>query len=394
MIKVAYILPTGPMYGDNIALRTILPYLVQLGVEPLIIARAGSDTYRQFSELGYTCISHEWYYSTMRTQAIWRATLRRMHRWEEQHIELHNSEYRHILQEVRTFSPDLIHTNCSYTNLGLRLAADLHVPHVMHIREYGQLDSSPHYPTDAIFGLTCRKRGRYNITITRDIQRYLNLPDACARPIYDGVFADNHPYLLSEQKQRYFLFVGRIAKTKGVHIAIEAFARFNKQHPDYQLLIAGSGNDEAYNQSLKEQIASYSLEDKVRFLGYRTDTDQLMQAATALLVPSRFEAFGFISAEALYQGCPVIGHKVAGTQEQFDNVADIHTAVPMFYTYSTVEECAQAMHTVAQNKPTLADMQTFHDRVFSLYPAEKSAKNVFAYYQYIRKSGVKRIDKQ
>lgn len=387
-MRVVYILPTGPLYGDNIALRTILPHLVKCGVEPLIVTRTDSDSLRAFKEMGYPCIVHDWYYSTKRTQPLWRATMRQIHRWEEQHIRLRNSEYRRILSEVRAFAPDLIHTNCSFTDLGVRLADDLHLPHVMHIREYGQPDSSSHYPTDAIFGRSCQKKNRYNITITRDIQSYLHLPQACSRPIYDGVFQPEQSYRLLEQKQPYFLYVGRIEEKKGVHLVIDAFARFSRRMAttpmaNYRLLIAGSGTDEAYHSSLMQQITSAGLNDKVQMLGYRTDVQQLMQEATALLVPSQFEAFGFISAEALFQGCPVIGRNVAGTKEQYENVADIPVQTPMFYPFSTIEECAEAMLSAAQAHPTHDDMQLLHDRVASLYPAEQSAQQVYAYYQDI-----------
>lgn len=39
----------------------------------------------------------------------------------------------------------------------------------------------------------------------------------------------------------------------------------------------------------------------------------------ALIVPSPFEAFGLITAEAMFNKCLVIGRDTAGTKEQFDN---------------------------------------------------------------------------
>ncbi len=45
----------------------------------------------------------------------------------------------------------------------------------------------------------------------------------------------------------------------------------------------------------------------------------LMNRATALIVPSPFEAFGLITAEAMFNKCLVIGKDTAGTKEQFDN---------------------------------------------------------------------------
>lgn len=44
-----------------------------------------------------------------------------------------------------------------------------------------------------------------------------------------------------------------------------------------------------------------------------------MSKAQALIVASRFEGFGFITTEAMWNDCLVIGKNIAGTKEQFDN---------------------------------------------------------------------------
>ncbi len=44
-----------------------------------------------------------------------------------------------------------------------------------------------------------------------------------------------------------------------------------------------------------------------------------MKTAKALIVPSFHEGFGRITAEAMFNGCLVIGRNTAGTKEQFDN---------------------------------------------------------------------------
>ena len=44
-----------------------------------------------------------------------------------------------------------------------------------------------------------------------------------------------------------------------------------------------------------------------------------MSKALALFVPSSFEGFGFITVEAMFCGCLVIGRNTGGTKEQFDN---------------------------------------------------------------------------
>ena len=66
-------------------------------------------------------------------------------------------------------------------------------------------------------------------------------------------------------------------------------------------------------------IKERKLDDKVKYLGVRKDVYELMAKARALIVPSRFEGFGFITTEAMLNHCLVIGRNTAGTKEQFDN---------------------------------------------------------------------------
>ena len=57
----------------------------------------------------------------------------------------------------------------------------------------------------------------------------------------------------------------------------------------------------------------------IELLGYRKDIPELMSNAKCLIVPSPNEAFGFITAEGMFNGCLVVGKNTAGTKIQFDN---------------------------------------------------------------------------
>lgn len=67
-----------------------------------------------------------------------------------------------------------------------------------------------------------------------------------------------------------------------------------------------------------------NIASQVVFLGMRKDIYSLMKDAMALIVPSYWEGFGFITTEAMFNGCLVIGRNTSGTKEQFDNGLDRH----------------------------------------------------------------------
>lgn len=109
----------------------------------------------------------------------------------------------------------------------------------------------------------------------------------------------------------YFLYVGRLERIKGVHVAVDAFKRFTKA----ALLVVGDGSEMA---ALKAQAGGQS---HIHFVGRLpfADVERHMRHALAVIVPSvGFETFGNIIAEANAWGTPVIAHRLGPFAEMID----------------------------------------------------------------------------
>jgi len=109
---------------------------------------------------------------------------------------------------------------------------------------------------------------------------------------------------IKEQKDDYYLFVGRLANVyKRVDIIVEAFNSLNKS-----LVIIGEGPD-------AKQLKA-NAKNNIEFLG-RLNTDkvkQYMQKAKALIFPS-LDDFGIVPVEAQACGTPVIAYRGGGALE-------------------------------------------------------------------------------
>ncbi len=115
------------------------------------------------------------------------------------------------------------------------------------------------------------------------------------------------------------LWIGTLAelhKTKGLDVAIHAFARIAQQFPNIMLVLIGEG------QARNELVAlakEYKLTDRIRFCGHVQHASSLLSAFDIFLFPSRSEALGFAALEAGNAHLPVVASNVGGIPEVIED---------------------------------------------------------------------------
>ena len=285
---------------------------------------------------------------------------------------------------------DIIHSNVSVIDAGYIASRLTHIPHIYHIREYGEKIGWEQYIGRQRFLKRLNQPKQYNICITRDIQLYEQQADTSnSQIIYDGVVTKDSVYY-SPNKMPYFLFVGRLSPVKGIMQLLQAYAVYcSRCDNTIPLHIVGDTNDLKYKQQLQQIIHDNQIEDKVLFLGMRNDVLRIDQEAQALIVPSLFEGFGFITTEAMFSGCLVVGHDIAGTKEQFDNGKQI-TGEEIALRYTTQEQLVQHLIDItysvhdgtftAKYEPMILRGQQVAKQ---LYTTEYNAEQIIRFYQKI-----------
>ncbi len=108
------------------------------------------------------------------------------------------------------------------------------------------------------------------------------------------------------------LTMARMDEQKGHRHLIDAIAMLAQRQPKLVALLAGEGPLE---QSLRAQCASLGLTERVRFLGYRRDVPELLEAADVVVLPSLYEGLPLVAIEALAAGRPMVATEVDGTPE-------------------------------------------------------------------------------
>jgi glycosyltransferase involved in cell wall biosynthesis len=137
-------------------------------------------------------------------------------------------------------------------------------------------------------------------------------------------------------------FAGKISRTKGVDILLQANRVVQRQCPAL-LVLAGTGQMEEFTP---EEQATFHFEN-VRLVGHQPQAviAQLHNLATVSVMPSRTEGYGIAALEAMGCGTPVVGTR-SGGPESF--------VVGDLVSVGSVEELAASLLKLLNLKPQVA----------------------------------------
>ncbi|HEY9608827.1 glycosyltransferase family 4 protein [Allocoleopsis sp.] len=231
-----------------------------------------------------------------------------------------------VVQKAREY--DLIYANTQKALVIGGIASFLsHRPLVYHLHDILSID---HFSrTNRRIAITLAN-ARASLVIANSIASQAAFVAAGGRAeitevVYNGFEPElyqSHQANLSQLKKPFGLdgrFVvghfSRLSPWKGQHILLEALAQCPK---DVTAIFVGDAlfGEQDYVQQLHEQVANLGLEERVRFLGFRSDIVELMAACDLVAHTSTAaEPFGRVIVEAMLCGRPVVATEAGGVVE-------------------------------------------------------------------------------
>lgn len=296
-------------------------------------------------------------------------------------IKLRNKK-KHFTEQIIKLSIqnqiDIIHTNSSAYQFGLTAAQSLKIPHIWHLREYQTLDfGHSHAYSFPYLKKMLQETVNFNIAITKGIYDFYQLNEKNSTIIYDGVLRKRYKPKDSS-KEPFFLFVGRIVEEKGIFLLLCSYKNYLLNGGTFKLVFAGNYSSKTKHK-IDKVIGTGMVQDNIIFKGVLTANQiyDLMTRTAALIVPSPFEAFGLITAEAMFNNCLVVGKDAAGTKEQFDNGKKIYNK-EIALRFTSEQQLTKLLKEIEQNSAsTHTEMiQRAHDSVSSLYSVESNANQI------------------
>jgi glycosyltransferase involved in cell wall biosynthesis len=106
--------------------------------------------------------------------------------------------------------------------------------------------------------------------------------------------------------------VGRLSAQKDPLAFVDIAARTCRLSPDVHFCWVGEG--EMLAQAV-EQAQTLGIAGKVSFVGFSPQVPEYLAASDIFVLTSRYESFGYVTAEAMAAGKPVVATSVAGTAD-------------------------------------------------------------------------------
>jgi glycosyltransferase involved in cell wall biosynthesis len=106
--------------------------------------------------------------------------------------------------------------------------------------------------------------------------------------------------------------IGRLNHVKGFDILIEAVKNLNSDNNSLLFVVAGQGNEK---NELERRVIEYNLQDKIKFIGFLENTEDLLAALDVFLLTSRSEGFPLSLLEAMNFKLPTIATDVGGIRD-------------------------------------------------------------------------------
>jgi glycosyltransferase involved in cell wall biosynthesis len=184
-----------------------------------------------------------------------------------------------------------------------------------------------------------------------------------------GVLINKPKGHIQKEKISTFVFLGALAKDKGIEDAIKAFAILNKKGK-FQFWIIGKASPD-YEKFLKTEALKQGLKKNLTFWGFVSPENKfkLLSRAHIMLNPSIREGWGLVNIEANACKTPVVAYRSQGL---IDSVKAGKSGI--FAKEKTPEALAQSCLSLIKDQKLLNSLQKGAFKWSEQFSWEKSRK--------------------
>jgi glycosyltransferase involved in cell wall biosynthesis len=110
------------------------------------------------------------------------------------------------------------------------------------------------------------------------------------------------------------VFSGRLTHQKNPEMFMRVAIRLLKEFPHLRVWMIGAGYHDEFSEKIRSTVKDNALESRFSVLSWvpAGENRRMLRSASVLVLTSRFESFGYVAAEAMEAGVPVVSTNVDG----------------------------------------------------------------------------------
>lgn len=132
---------------------------------------------------------------------------------------------------------------------------------------------------------------------------------------YPGLIDDAFQHLGTIRKKKQLCAIGRISPDKHTLELLHLFKALHERHPEFNLILCGLAENEAYLNEVKQCIHEKALPVELKLNVDRAELLQILQESKYYINPKPFEHFGIATVEAMMCGVIPLLHSSGGSIE-------------------------------------------------------------------------------
>ena len=226
--------------------------------------------------------------------------------------------FKKLLQIAKEFQPTHLHVHDSSIYWAFLLKKFLPNTKLIWHAHYGGLST-----TDNRFGNKIKFIAPaidFVIAVNQDLRDWVKteFPSIKASAYIEN-FPDLPEKVNRKETKPEILCLANLKAPKNHHLLVHSFAEFSKMHPAYKLKLVGSTDDEAYLNSLLEEIEKLQIQSQVIIAGQSLDLLTIFKDAEFAVLSSDIEGLPVSLLELGLAKVPIISTEVGQCKELLGN---------------------------------------------------------------------------
>lgn len=353
-IKVLFVASGDYKYGAPKSMfELILELKANYNIEPVLLTKKHNPMNTECDRLGIENYSY-WSRDIMAGSAYKNPILNIMKQCVKYFLYIWGGLTQSSIKRIGiNFSEiDIIHTNLNRNDIGVYIAKKYNIPHIWHLREYGNKTYKVRAYRPNVAGYM-NHNAKLFIAISRAVKNVWaerGLDADKIRVVYNGldtsVFQEKK---IRDDRKIKIVMTGHIQPTKGQDQLIQAIGFLpDAVKNNVQVDLYGEAYKD-YEKYLKKEIERLHIQHIVHFKGYCDNVPAKLSEYDIGIVCSKAEGFGRVTAEYMLAGLAVIASDTGANPELIQDNEN-----GMLYAYQNSHELADKI-TIIVRTPKLIE---------------------------------------